>query len=225
MPDWKMHLHSGELVRNKVKLENIEDFKFGLIIPDTPWVPGEEACQDGTLKCKMHYYIPHDDNSSDMPNYFKMLKEWRELIANTDFAKGWLLHLILDAVVNEQYNQFIIEPTPGEFKLACYNGDIIEISGAKNKIEKKYKDIHAYEDSFEVQILYDQYMSDVVRDYVYSAGCRIPLVDIVIKINNRLDKHYYTRNVLFTLGQYENMVKDAVEIFLNIAKAEGWNTE
>ena len=230
MPDWKMHLRSTEKLFDKFKIDgasafeikNTEDFRIGVVLPDTPWIEYSPYNQTETLKYKLHRYIPRVGGNAIIPNYFKYLKEENDFIRKTDIGKGMLFHMILDAVVNEQFNQSIVEKSPGEFTVVLADCSKIEVSGMPNKVDLCYADLHSYEDCFSVNYIFDTRISEEATEYIWSLGCKWPIVDLVIEINNYTDKSYSTVNKIFTIKQYDGMIADAMEIFLNIAKAEEW---
>lgn len=230
MPDWRMHLKSAKNLDMKFKMAgvsdftigNMEDFNIGVILPDTPWLSYSGQVREEDLKYKLHYYNPRVGSSCIIPNYFKFLADKKQFIANTDVGKGMLLHLILDAVVNGKFNESIVESDTDYFEVMLIDGTNKRISGVNDKVRLIDADIHGYEDIISFDYINDMRVSTSVRDYLRDLGCSIPMVDLVIKINEHNEKSYYASSRIFTVMQYEQMIEDSIQLLCGLAKVEGW---
>lgn len=222
MPDWKMHVHACEKAIKQFKVTYASDFIFGGVLPDTPWIDSKDACKDGTLKCDLHYYLPQGDELAPTPNYYKFLKEYKDFIAMTDIGKGMLFHLILDAVVNKHFNEHTVYLGNEEFSVLLSNGEFKHVSGFSRKVKEKYEDIHAYENTLSVRSLESIYMSYEVKIKLCELGYGGSVDDILKVVNKRLERVHETKNAIFTIEQYEQMVDDAIKIFIDLGNAAYW---
>lgn len=222
MPDWKTHIKACNKVKEKIKISNVPDFKFGSILIDYPWINRTVADQLMSDKSKLHYYIAIAENDPSIPNYYKFLRENYELVSGTDYGKGMLLHLILDAVVNTQFMRRTTEYEKDRFNIETYSKLRLTADSIDKLIDLKYRDIHGYEDDFGIDDLYSFELSIEAINYIYSLGCEMHIDALIDKINSRLKKFYYTRNLIFTMSQYEKMIDDTVAIFIDILNKENW---
>lgn len=222
MPDWKMHVHTSEKLFDNLNIPYNSDFVFGSLLPDTPWMDSKDSCKEGTLKCSIHKYIKQVGHKAPIPNYYAFLSENEEFISETYIGKGMLFHLILDAVVNKNFNSVTQEIHPNEFYTKLARGTARYTLGFDTKLEEKYMDIHAYEDKLTVNQLTSLNMSSDVTDMLMRFGCGVSLDSIINKINIRISNIYFTYTEIFTVEQYDKMVDDAIEIFTSIGMVAGW---
>lgn len=218
MPGWKTHLHASEKLLEVYHIEHKKDFKIGGILPDVPWLNYDSYDQVGTLKFDLHYYMPHEGNKAFVPDYRRFFTDHNDLIMGADIYKGMLFHLILDSVFNERWNRSSIESPKGEFNIELANGTIKHIKGVREKIDFCRSDLQAYEDTIQVECLSDSEVTPYVNTVLKEFGCNWPLINLTEYINDIIDNKYGTKNVIFTIGQYDRMITTAIQKFVYLLK-------
>lgn len=106
MPTQKIHYYIAEKAMTLLGVEQKTDYLFGTSFPDVPEVAFRTKV-DRSVRNKRHFLRPAMLNGmnydiKDIPNVMVFLNTKK---LNTDFHKGWFVHLVVDEVFNGAVNK------------------------------------------------------------------------------------------------------------------------
>lgn len=220
MPEWRVHVHSCDVLAKEVNITNLDLFKMCTILPDLPWedIGGRRPNYDN--KMASHFY--RDDIKDPWPiaNWVRVLYENPGMFKHSLIVRTYVFHLLLDESYNRKYNYVTTKVSDSQFVFKTYSGvDIIHRS-MEDAIQFKFKDTNACASNFDVfdisHISIDKvFINDIKKVYGLSDFCSNDVIDV---INADVAKRNNTMNILFTTRQYDDMIKEAIDIFMTLCR-------
>lgn len=141
MPHWNWHLALASDVLRIVNIQNKYDFLIGSLMPDTPWVTGDDI-YDAVDRCLLHCF------RNDRSGYFNVADctvaafKYKDNIRSMDLYKGLLTHVILDELVNSYGNMKYTEIDSQHYILIEENKQYTLSS--KDFCQKHWDSTHSY---------------------------------------------------------------------------------
>lgn len=138
MPNTRFHIGVADLAMKSVHINNISDFYVGNVFPDAPWVPFSSSLKSG-IRAQLHEYKFMSGVIISLADPHNWIIKHAAEVRDSDFMKGWFLHLLLDVNSNLLWN---VRTSYTEFNTVS-NKDIGIVDWDK-LAKTKWKDVQSY---------------------------------------------------------------------------------
>ncbi len=119
MPNTRFHVGLGLEVLRKHHIENASDFLVGCVFPDAHWLSFSSPAKI-TVRAKLHHSNSPKDYAITIAGVHEWIAEYAEAVKFSDFYKGYMLHMLLDANCNTLWNA---HTKPIMYDIVCFIKD------------------------------------------------------------------------------------------------------
>lgn len=222
MPEYRVHLHAAETVANKMNFVGKEKdiFKLGTILPDAPWydLRGENPFDS---KYRLHRYNHNKFDALPVAGSVVFIRETVNRVGSryteSPLITGFLFHLVLDAAFNIRFNR-VVNVEDNVYTIITWSGRKIVKDSMDSFMEIKMRDISAFSQCLPYCPIESEDLGlGIAREI--ERLCDEDAYDIpgLIKmVNNEAENPDRCRNIIFTDGQYKDMISDGINEFFNL---------